>query len=417
MVQVMDECVAASGCSAPGVGSTATKDRTAYHWSMKMLIAGTMAALFLGSLKLHAQRSDTLRFHSEAFRSERSVVVHLPEFHRYASAEVRMPVIILLDGQHDWFIDPVLNDIRFLQYTHEVPQAIVVTVPHEDRVRESATDSIAQTGMPLLELLTVELPPLLAPYNPGDLTVLVGHSFTASFALYAYLQAPGAFDAVIALSPLHQVDRSLPLVVERLASDPDRRVLLAVGGADRTKDGSHNSGLVNAVNAADPERAEGRLLFREYPSAGHTSLPIIAFPEMLGTLFMPYALRDSLAPVDDNYQMITAPPPVDAFVRELETSWGFPGTSLPWDLAEINGLLSRLANSGYNEHVTALLRLAIELYPNYFGFHAWLGEALLEHDPDAAQAAFRKALAVLEENEGNDTEHTLIKAELEGMLK
>lgn len=123
----------------------------------------TAAACGLFSLLLQAQRTDTLRFHSTAFGTERSVVVHLPEFHRYASEQVRMPVIILLDGQHEWLIDPLLNDIRFLQYTHEVPQAIVVTVPHGDRVQESAPDSLDQPTMPLLELLTKELPPLLKP--------------------------------------------------------------------------------------------------------------------------------------------------------------------------------------------------------------------------------------------------------------
>ncbi|MBK9418220.1 MAG: hypothetical protein IPN62_13295 [Flavobacteriales bacterium] len=106
-------------------------------------------------------------------------------------------------------------------------------MPREDRVQECAPDSIDQPGMPLLEMLTQELPPLLRSYHPGEITVLVGHSFTASFALYAYLRATDAFDAVIALSPLHQVKRSVPLVVDRLVERLDRQVLVAVGGAER----------------------------------------------------------------------------------------------------------------------------------------------------------------------------------------
>ncbi|MCU0319685.1 MAG: esterase family protein [Flavobacteriales bacterium] len=346
-------------------------------------------------LLLWAQRSDTLRFRSAAFGTEREVVVHLPEFHRLASDQVRMPVFILLDGQHEWFIDPLLNDIRFLQYTHQVPQAIVVTVPHVDRVVESAPDSITQPTMPLLELLTKELPPLLRPYDPGDVTVLVGHSFTASFALYAYLAAPDSFDAVIALSPLHLVERSLPLVADRLQRVKDERVL----------------------HSAQVERTNTRLLFREFPSAGHTSLPIIAFPDLLATLFTPYALRDSLAAVDGNYKVVRPPPSPAQLVQQLEDSWAFLDGTLPWDLAEANGLLSRLEASGYMDHVEFLLRRIITLYPNDYYFHVWLGQVLLERDPVAARASLLKAREVQDRHAREEPDYEEMKAEIEGMLK
>jgi pimeloyl-ACP methyl ester carboxylesterase len=378
-----------------------------------------LSATFLGLLSVlaNAQRTDTLRFHSAAFGTERNVVVHVPEFHRYASAQVRMPVIILLDGQHEWFTDPVLNDLRFLQYTHVVPQAIVVSVPHTDRVLECATDSITQPAMPLLDLLVNELPPLLEPYHPGDLTVLVGHSFTASFALYAYVARPGAFDAVVALSPLHQVGQALPLVTERLALHPDERVLLAVGGAERIKDGGHHGPLLKAVERNMPERAEGRLVWREYPSAGHTSLPIIAFPELLSTYFAPYSLRDTLAPVDGTYRISTPLPEPDAFVRELRSTWGFMSTALPGDLAELNGMLSRLGSSDLTDHVVAVSRLAVDLYPKFYLFHAWLGEALLPTGPEEARQHLRKALALLEEMEPAGAERDAEKVWIEELLK
>jgi predicted alpha/beta superfamily hydrolase len=381
---------------------------------MRMLLSLVLSAC---ATVLCAQRSDTLRFHSAAFGTERTVVVHLPEFHRYASAEVRMPVIILLDGQHEWFIDPLLNDIRYLQYTHEVPQAIVVTVPHADRMQESAADSIDQPDMPLLELLTVELPPLLQRYDPGDITVLVGHSFTASFVLHAYLRAPGAFDAVIALSPLHLVGRLMPKVADRVQQQLNERVLVAVGGSERFKDGGHHGAITAAMREAVPARTDGRLLFKEYPSAGHTSLPIIAFPELLATLFRPYSLRDSLAAVDDEYRLNAAPPPPEELMRRLEASWTFLSGSVPWDLAEANGLISRLEHSGYADHVIMLLRRAITLYPNEYGFHAWLGQALLEREPVLAEQSLRKALEVQAAYARDDADYAERKAEIEGMLK
>jgi len=364
-----------------------------------------------------AQRADTLRYHSAAFGAERTVVVHLSEFHRYTSAEVRMPVIVVLDGQHDWFIDPVLNDIRFMQYTHMVPQAIVVTVPHADRVAESAPDSISQPHMPLLELLTIELPHLLKPYRPGDLTVLVGHSFTASFALYASLAAPEAFDAVIALSPLHQVKQSVPRVADRLEEREDQRVLVAVGGSHRLQDGGHHSDLTAAMHAAKPERTHGRLLFREYPGAGHTSLPIVAFPDLLATLFTSYAVRDTFATVGlYDYKVVTPPPPPDVLLQQLEASHRFLGSTLPWGLDEANGLLSRLDNSDHNEQVILLLRKAIALYPNYYYFHAWLGDELMEHEPEEARSHVRNALRILDEYERSDPQYATMREEVLELL-
>lgn len=378
-------------------------------------IALPLALIVLGPAG--AQHTDTLRYYSAAFGAQREVLVHLPEFHRYAAPEVGMPVIILLDGQHDWFVEPLLNDIRYLQYTHEVPQAIVVTIPLVDRVQECAPDSINQPATPLLRLLKEELPPLIAPYHPGELTVLVGHSFSASFALYAYLQAPGALDAVIALSPLHQVKQSLPRVMDRLTDHVDERVWVAVGGVEPTKDGGHYDALVNAMKAADPPRAGGRFHFGEYPSAGHTSLPIIAFPELVTSYFGPYSMRDTLAPVDQEYQLRAAPPEPDVLVNELRSTWHFMGTTLAGDLAELNGILSRLSNSGYLAHVEAVSRLGISLYPAYFGFYAWLGEALKESDPERARTALHRALELLEEHERSTADYADAKAEIEELLK
>lgn len=375
--------------------------------------------LLVGSLSigaLTAQQRDTLRFHSAAFSAERQVIVQLPEFHRYASAEVRMPVIIVLDGQHDWFIEPVLNDIRFLQYTHEVPQAIVVTVPLVDRVKECAQGGPDAPPMLLLRMLTEELPPVLARYHPGDLSILVGHSFSASFALHAYVQAPGVFDAVIALSPLHRVEETLPAVVDRLVNEPDERVSIAVGGAAPSKDGGHHQRLAAAVEAARIQRAQGRCVYAHYPAAGHTSLPVIAFPEQLAALFLPFSLRDSLVPVNEEYQVIGTPPSAEELLRNIDRSTHFLGDVLAWEVAEINGILSRLANSGYTEHVAALSRRAIALYPELYMFHAWLGETLLENDRPAAEAALQRALVLLETHEHGTPDYEGMKEEIEGLL-
>ena len=371
----------------------------------------------IASGSLLAQRTDTLRFHSEAFGGERSITVRLPEFHRYAGPEVRMPVIVLLDGQHDWFIEPLVNDIRFLQYTHVVPQAIIVTVPLTDRLIECAPDSLDQPAMPLLRMLTDELPALLAPYHPSGYTVLVGHSLSASFALYALLQAPEAFDAVIALSPAHLVAKSLPRAKALVNDDQNKRLYVAVGGKERVLDGGHHAILTPIFDAMHLRGKGERLLYREYPSAGHTSVPIIAFPELLTTLFSPYALRDTLAPVNDEYELLAPPPAPAELLRQVDATLGFLGDTLPWDVAEINGMASRLENSGYNEQAIAVYRRGTQLYPKLFDFHASLGVLLLADDRPAGLAALRRSLELLESEEAQMLERAEIEAQIRELME
>lgn len=380
---------------------------------MRSTILGVTLLPFLCS----AQSIDSIRFHSSAFGMERTVVVRTPEFHRYASAEVRLPVIILLDGQHDWFVDPLVNDIRFLEFTHEVPQCIVVTVPLKDRVNELGQDSIDQPTMPLLELLTKELPPLLAHYHPSDLTILVGHSFGASFSLFALLKAPDAFDAIIALSPLHQMPLLAPLVATELEKSTNKRVYVALGGAERLKDGGHFDRVAPVMHGLDRTRIGDQLVYREYPSAGHTSLPIIAFPDLLATLFTPYSIRDSLCPVNDEYELITAPPSPAELMRDVEASHEFLGSTIPWDVAEINGSASRLLNSGYNEHALAVYQRGIQLYPKLYEFHWSVGELLLESDRQAGLVALNEALSLLEREEATMPDREAVRAEIRSLMK
>lgn len=364
-----------------------------------------------------AQRTDTLRFHSEAFGAERSITVRLPEFHRYAGPEVRMPVIILLDGQHDWFIEPLVSDIHYLQYTHIVPQAIIVTVPLMDRVNECAPDSLDQPALPLLRMLTDELPALLAPYHPGVYSVLVGHSFSASFALYALLHAPDAFDAVIALSPAHLVAQSLPRAEAWVEADANKRVYVAVGGAERIMDGGHHAILSPVVAGLRSKGKGDGLLYREYPSAGHTSVPIIAFPELIATLFKPFVLRDTLAPVDNEYVLLAPPPSADELLQQVEATLAFLGDTLPWEVAEINGLASRLEYSGYNEQAIAVYRRGTQLYPTLFDFHASLGVLLLAEDRPAGLASLRRSLELLQSEEVRMPDRAEVEAEIRALME
>jgi len=49
--------------------------------------------LFIISSLTYGQEVDTLTFYSKAFKEERTVYIHKPEFYKYKSESVKLPVI------------------------------------------------------------------------------------------------------------------------------------------------------------------------------------------------------------------------------------------------------------------------------------------------------------------------------------
>ena len=161
--------------------------------------------LFVISSITYGQEIDTLSFYSKAFKEERTVYIRKPEFYKYKSDSVKLPVIYLLDGQHEWFINPLLSDIEYLQYTHDIPNAIVIVIPLKNRNKECGIVDL-KTELPLDIFITKELDKELSKYNPSDYKVIIGHSFSASFLLFSYYNHPEYYNSVIANTPLDKIE-------------------------------------------------------------------------------------------------------------------------------------------------------------------------------------------------------------------
>lgn len=366
-----------------------------------MRLMGTFLALLTGLLapRATAQSIDTLEVESRAFGAVRTVYVHLPPAHRYASSAVRMPLVVLLDGQHEWFREPVLNQLRYLQYTHEVPSTITVVVPHADRVRESAMGDVQGTEMPLLTFLAEELPVALERYRPGTHRIVIGHSFTASFALYALARRPEVYHAAIAHTPLHMIASLMPLVLQRIVEDSTRHAMVSVGGRERTKDQYHHDAVQRVFGQPEYLPLPRGLSLVVATSARHNAVPIRTTAELLSRHFLEFSMRDTLAPVDENYRMTGAAPSIDALLRGVDSMQRFRGSIIPWEIADVNGLSSRLEASGYREHAVAVLRRGTELYPEFWQFHQSLARLLAPADTAAAAAHVRRAITLLERHE------------------
>ena len=330
-----------------------------------------------------AQQIDTLIFYSSIFEEDRELRIHLPEFYKYASQELQFPIIYALDGQHPWFIEPLKNTARYLQYTHEIPQAIIVEIPHSDRVEESLFPASMLENTDLHSFIQTEVDSLLKVYRPGDVRILIGHSFTASFALYSFFKSPDFYSAVIAHSPLYRVE-SLTDSLRMLPLPQQKRIYLSIGGLANGKDSIHRLPY-ERLKLLYPEFFENIHTY-EADLSSHNALPIVANPYFLSLLFNNFSRRfSSIAAVDLEYSLIETPLSPEKEWHKVESHSLLLGKPYPAEIPDINGIISRYTNSDFLDHSEWLLKQALRYYPHYYDFHWQL------YDIYWSQGKFEKA--------------------------
>jgi len=327
--------------------------------------------LFIFSSITYGQKIDTLSFYSKAFKEERTVYIHKPKFYKYKSDSVKLPVIYLLDGQHEWFVNPLLSDIQYLQYTHEIPNAIVVVIPHKNRNKECGIVDL-KTELPLDVFITNELDKELSKYNPSDYKVIIGHSFSASFSLYSYYNHPDYYNSVIANTPLDVMELLVKSFQENNKIEKGK-ISISIGGIADSKDYHHRkkynqlkekySDFFNSINVFEADYS------------AHNAVPIVSTPTLITKVFESFRDRyTDIAKVNDEYKLVNIPEKPEKEVKKVILASKLGASFYPPELAEINGIASRFSYSEYNDHAIEIYKLGIEYYPNYYEFYLSLYE-------------------------------------------
>jgi tetratricopeptide (TPR) repeat protein len=367
-----------------------------------------LVALF-APVSAFSQQTDTIRFYSKSFNAQREIYVKTPEAFKYRSARLKLPVIYILDGQHEWFVEPLLSTIKYLQYTHAIPTAIVVVIPLKNRIRECGINKLTDT-LPLHQFITEEIPDQIAKYGPNGYNLLIGHSFSASFALYSMLKAPTFYHAVFANSPLDQLHN---LVGELNSSSAieKKNIFISIGGIDLAKDFYHRKHY-DTLKKSYPDFFK-RIHTFEANFSGHTAVPIVANPTFLTELFYNYSKRyNQLAPVDENYKLTSKPESIAAVLKQIADSSYLDNVPFPIELPDVNGITSRYNNSGYTDYGIAIYELALEYYPKYYDFHLSLGDLYLKKDRNKAIFHYQEAIKLAKEFVVGAAEQKEILAEI-----
>jgi hypothetical protein len=354
--------------------------------------------LFIISSITYGQEIDSLTFYSKAFKEERTVYIHKPEFYKYKSESVKLPVIYLLDGQHEWFVNPLLSDIQYLQYTHEIPNAIVVVIPHKNRNKECGIVDL-KTELPLDTFITKELDKELLKYNPSDFKVIIGHSYSASFSLYSYYNHPDYYTSVIANTPLDEME----LLVHSLQEDSKikkEEISISIGGIAGSKDFYHRK-KYNQLKEKYPAFFNSINVFEADYSA-HNAVPIVSTPTLITRVFEGYRDRySSIAKVNDEYHLINVPDTPEKEVKKVIVASKIGTSFYPPEIAEINGIASRFSYSGYNDFATEIYKLGIEYYPNYYEFYLSLYALTPTKDNVKSRQQLERAELLLKTVENN----------------
>ncbi len=352
---------------------------------MKLLV---ILFLFMVSIPIFGQDIDTLSFYSEAFQENRTVYIHKSDHYKYKSASVKLPLIYILDGQHEWFVDPILSDIRYLQYTHEIPHALIVIIPHKNRNKECGIINL-KTELALDVFITEELEKELKKYNPNDFKLIIGHSFSASFSLYSYYNHPNFYNSVIANTPLDE----MPLLVSSLQENDEiekDKILISIGGIAKDKDYYHRK-KYDLLKEKYPDFFSAIHVF-EANASTHNAVPIVSTPMLITKVFEQFSSRYSeIAQVNMDYKLITEPETTEREIQKILTASQIGHFFYPPEIAEINGIASKYWSSDYTDWATEVYKLGTKYYPNYYEFYLFLYELTLNKNKGKSRAYLEKA--------------------------
>ena len=340
---------------------------------------------------------DTISIPSPNFHQVRKVYIKTPDNKKYASDKVKYPVLYLLDAQQEWLTNPLLSEIEYLQYTHDIPQMIIVMVPLVNREKECREGLQDREKSPLLEFLMMETEAALQSYNPSGLRILLGHSFSASFALSAYLKKPDFFDIVIAHSPIDRLESLLLQFDTAYADKTTIPAYLSFGSTHSSKDYWHRT-IFNELKTKH-QSVMNKLHIITSDVASHTSVPLITTPEILSKIFLPFSLRfDPIGKIDNEYKLLEKPGTTNELLTEINNNSTLYDEFYPPEIAEINGIGSRFYENGYMDHALAVWEeIGLNYYPNYYEFHLNVGELYLKKNPEKAALHLKIARLLIED--------------------
>lgn len=337
---------------------------------------------------------ETATLYSKILDEERTLVVSLPP--GYEGSEDRYPVLYLLDAETRFH--HTTGTAASLARSGLIPQMIVVGLNNTNRTRDltppwtrpepdeqwNAVLPAAGGADNFLRFFREELIPHVdATWRTAPYRILVGHSFGGLFALHAFANAPGTFQATLAISPSVQWDEGLVVqqIGELFADRPDFAGRLFVTMGDEGGEMLANfQKLETLLRYRGPTGLVWQMDLLE--EENHGSVPIPSVHYALKAFFPtwqppPFDLADGLAAIDLHY-------------TALSTEYGF---EIQTPEAMINNLGYQALGADEVDKALAIFRANVERHPGSANVYDSLGEALEAAGRlEEAREHYRKAI-------------------------
>jgi predicted alpha/beta superfamily hydrolase len=152
------------------------------------------------------QNRSTVKVYSHILEEERTLYVSLPS--GYETTEKKYPVLYVLDGEGEATFPKCVSTVTDLNAKGFAPQMIVVGIWNTNRNRDMIPESVSHRpgsggSENFLRFIQNELIPYIRQnYRASDYSLLYGMSNSALFAVFALLEKPETFNAIIASSPM-----------------------------------------------------------------------------------------------------------------------------------------------------------------------------------------------------------------------
>jgi len=360
-------------------------------------------------------------FKSGKLGEERTIYVATPA--NYNGSAQRYPVLVLLDANDEPQWAAGVANVAFLASRGAIPDLIMVGVTNgKDRTHDltpAATGATAKTfptaggAHAFTDFIVDEvLPRVRSHYRALPTTILAGHSFGGLFALDVAATRPGAFAAIVAMSPSLWWNDSTPArdYATAIAKAPGTTRLFATSGELEPPIDVTTKIFAARLDSIKPSSLA--FAYRYYPGDTHGLTPEPSLIDGLRFVFAPIALMRTpvmaLGPQADSASIVKAVVETeDAYVRGAR-SLGLPDK---FPESQMNNF-GYAALQGYKMPNIAvwIFRKNVASYPDSPNVYDSLGDGLLAAgDSTSARAQFRMARDVAVRQGKTPSEETLKK--------
>lgn len=176
----------------------------------KILAAVALVLAAVAAVYIISPPSKSFKIRSRILGEKRVILEYVPK--GYASSGKTFPVLLHLDADpSDSTYGPSFYRIakNVNRLGTPVPEMIVLGITNTDRTRDMIPAKDTSSGVPVpgeaqnfLGFITDELiPEIRSRFRTSEMFLLYGRSDSGLFALYAFMESPDTFQAVIAASP------------------------------------------------------------------------------------------------------------------------------------------------------------------------------------------------------------------------